>query len=91
MKREEGFSVVSFVITIAIIVVIVGVIISVALKFINQYTEEDTEFNKTEIVDTLNNIVKGKYVLDNKYAQENKKNIDEIYTRRSSNAISFRK
>ncbi len=90
MKREDGFSVVSFVITIAIILVIVGVIIFVALKFINQYAEEDTEFNKTEIVDTLNNIVKGKYVLDNKYAQENQKNIDEIYTRRCSNAIPFR-
>lgn len=90
MKRENGFSAISFVVTIAIILVILGIIIFVALKFINQYTEEDTEFNKTEIVDTLNNIVKGKYVLDNKYAQENKKNIDEIYTRRGSNTVSFR-
>ena len=90
MKRENGFSVVSFVITIAIILVILGVIVFVGLKIVKQYTEEDTEFNKTEIVDTLNNIVKGKYVLDNKYAQENKKNIEEIYTRRSSNAIPFR-
>lgn len=79
MKREDGFSAVSLIIAVVIIVIVVGVIISNALKLVNQYKEEDTEFNKMEVVDTLNNLVKGKYVLDSKFAQENNQNIDEIF------------
>ena len=80
MKKEQGFSAISLIIAIVLIVIIIGVIASNAWKILNEYKEEDTEFNKIEVVDTLNNLVKGKYVLDSKFAQENNKNIDEIYS-----------
>ena len=47
---------------------------------IDQYKEADVEYNKSEIVEKLNLIVKQKYVLDYKYASENNENIEEIYT-----------
>lgn len=79
MKKNQGFSAISLIFSIVIIVVIVGTIGYVGFNFINQYTEEDVEYNKIEVLDTLNNIVKGKYVVDSKQAADNKQNIDEIY------------
>lgn len=83
MKREDVFSILSL-LFIIIILIIVAVFVGKKLfgkkGVIDQYKEADTEYNKTEIVDKLNLIIKEKYVLDYKYASENQKNIDEIYT-----------
>lgn len=82
MKREEIFSLISLVIVIAILIVIavfVGNKLFGREGVVDQYKEADTEYNKTEIVENLNLMIKEKYVLDYKYAQENKKDIDEIY------------
>ena len=46
----------------------------------DKITEADNQYNKVEIVDSLNLIVKEKYVLDYKYAIENNLNPDEICT-----------
>lgn len=82
MKREDVFSILSL-LFIIIILIIVAVFVGKKLfgkkGVIDQYKEADTEYNKTEIVDKLNLIIKEKYVLDYKYASENQKNIDEIY------------
>ena len=83
MKREDIFSVLSL---LVIIVVLILISAYVANKLfgkegvIDQYKEADTEYNKSEIVEKLNLTIKEKYVLDYKYAQENKKDIEEIYT-----------
>ena len=83
MKREDIFSVLSLILIIVVLIVIavfVGNKLFGKEGVIDQYKEADTEYNKSEIVDKLNLIVKEKYVLDYKYASENQKDIDEIYT-----------
>ena len=82
MRREDGLSAISLI--IIIIVLIILAVIAVDKIFgengvIEKYKTADTEYNKTEIADKINLIIKEKYVLDYKYALENNKNIDEIY------------
>ena len=83
MKREDIFSVLSLIVIIIILILIAGYVANKLFGkegVIDQYKEADIEYNKAEIVEKLNLAIKEKYVLDYKYAQENKKNIDEIYT-----------
>lgn len=83
MINEDGFSIIGLIIAI---ILIVAVLFIIGNKFfgkdgiVKQYKEEDTEYNKVEVVEKLNLIIKEKYFGDYKYAQENNKNIDEIYT-----------
>ena len=83
MRKDGGFSGIALIITIIIIIIIAVIAINKLIGddgIIRQYKQEDTEYNKTEVVEKLNLIIKEKYFGDYKYAQENKKNIDEIYT-----------
>lgn len=83
MRKDGGFSSIALIITIIIIIIIAVIAINKLIGddgIIRQYKQEDTEYNKTEVVEKLNLIIKEKYFGDYKYAQENKKNIDEIYT-----------
>ena len=83
MKREDIFSILSLlfiIIVLAVIAFFVGKKLFGKQGVIDQYQEGETEYNKTEIVDKLNLLVKEKYVLDYKYASENQKDIEEIYT-----------
>ena len=80
MKKENGASIILLAIVIVILIVIAGVALHVVYNNVNKYTETEVEYNKEEIVEKLNLIVKEKYVLDYKYASENNKNIDEIYS-----------
>ena len=83
MRKDGGFSAIALIITIIIIIIIAVIAINKLIGddgIIRQYKQEDTEYNKTEVVEKLNLIIKEKYFGDYKYAQENKKNIDEIYT-----------
>ena len=80
MKKENGASIILLVIVIVVLVIIAGVALHVVYKNLNRFTETEVEYNKEEIVEKLNLIVKEKYVLDYKYASENNKNIDEIYS-----------
>lgn len=83
MRKNSGFSAIALIITIIIIIIIAVIAINKLIGddgIIRQYKQEDTEYNKTEVVEKLNLIIKEKYFGDYKYAQENKKNIDEIYT-----------
>ena len=83
MRKDGGFSAIALIITIIIIIIIAIIAINKLIGddgIIRQYKQEDTEYNKTEVVEKLNLIIKEKYFGDYKYAQENKKNIDEIYT-----------
>lgn len=83
MRKNGGFSAIALIITIIIIIIIAVIAINKLIGddgIIRQYKQEDTEYNKTEVVEKLNLIIKEKYFGDYKYAQENKKNIDEIYT-----------
>ena len=83
MRKDGGFSAIALIITIIIIIIIAVIAINKLIGddgIIRQYKQEDTEYNKTEVVEKLNLIIKEKYFGDYKYAQGNKKNIDEIYT-----------
>lgn len=82
MKKNVGISIMGLIITI-IILLAIGM---VAVHFlfgsegvVNKLKNEDTEYNKTEVVEQINLIIKQKYFGDSKYALENKKDINEIY------------
>lgn len=83
MKKENGASIVALIIVIVIIVAIIGIVIYKLFGndgIVPQQIENDVEYNKTEIVEKLNLIVKEKYVLDYKYASENNQKIEDIYS-----------
>lgn len=83
MRKEDGLSIISLIIIIVILVVILGIAAKVILGeggILEKYSQADYEYNKNEIVEKLNIIIKEKYVLDYKYALENKKDINEIYS-----------
>ena len=84
MKKGNGFSIVGSTI---IVIIILGVIAFFAGDkifgrngMVDQIKEADNEFNKTEIVDSLNLVIKEKYVLDYKYASENDLKPEDICT-----------
>lgn len=83
MKNGAGFSIIGLIIGIIVIVAIAIFAINKLFGnegIVKQYKEEDTEYNKTEVVEKLNLIIKEKYFGDYKYAQENNKDINQIYT-----------
>lgn len=83
MRKEDGLSIISLIIIIVILIVILGVAAKVVLGeggILEKYSQADYEYNKSEIVEKLNYIIKEKYVLDYKYALENKKDINEVYS-----------
>ena len=79
MRKEDGLSAIALI----LIIVILGVIATLAFNkvqhVVDDLKETDVEYNKTEIVEKLNLIVKEKYVKDYKFAQENNKKIEEVY------------
>lgn len=79
MRNENGLSIIALIIAIVILVIIAGVVGNKLWGEVDKINETDTEYNKEEIAEKLNLIIKEKYVLDYKYASENKKNIDEIF------------
>ena len=83
MRKGDGLSIAAMFLMIIILVVIAffaGKKIFGKNGVVDRITEADNKYNKTEIVDSLNLVIKEKYVLDYKYALENKVNIDEICT-----------
>ena len=79
MRKENGLSIIALIIIIVILAVVAVFAYNKLQHFVDDFKETDIEYNKTEIVEKLNLLVKEKYVKDYKYAQENNKNIDEIY------------
>ena len=82
MKKDNGFTAVGLIITIIILLAIA--VVAVHFLFgnegiVNKVKNEDTEYNKAEVVEQINLIIKQKYFGDSKYALENKKDINEIY------------
>lgn len=82
MKKDNGFSAIGLIITIIILLILA--VFAIHFLFgkdgvINKLKNEDTEYNKTEVVEQINLIIKQKYFGDSKYALENKKDINEIY------------
>ncbi len=83
MRKDAGFSIIGLIITIVILLVVAVIAINKIFGdngIVSQYKEEDTEYNKNEVVENINFIIKEKYFGDYKYASENDKNINEIYT-----------
>lgn len=74
MKKESGLSIVSLIVTIVILIIIaafVGNKIFGKDGLVEKYKETENNYNKAEIVDILNQVVREKYVLDYNYAVEN--------------------
>ena len=79
MRKREGLSVV--------MVLLIGFLlafgIATAAKFVwikvLEIKEADTEYNKEEVVNNLNFIIKEKYFFEYKYATENHVNFEELY------------
>lgn len=83
MRKEDGLSIISLIITIVILVLIAGFVGNKIFGkdgIVEKYTETDNEFNKSEIVDKLNQIIREKYVLDYKYAVDNNLNPSDYCT-----------
>lgn len=83
MRKEDGLSIISLIIIVVILIVILGMAAKVIFGedgIVEKYSQADNEYNKSEIVEQLNYIVKEKYALNYKYALENKKDINEIYS-----------
>lgn len=83
MRKEDGLSIISLIIIVVILIVILGMAAKVIFGedgIVEKYSQADNEYNKSEIVEKLNFIIKEKYVLDYKFALENKKDINELYT-----------
>lgn len=79
MKKRESFSVV----ILLIISFVLAIGIATAAKFawskIVEIKDADTEYNKEEVVNNLNFIIKEKYFFEYKYASENNINFEELY------------
>lgn len=84
MKKGNGFSMVGSIIFVIIILIVItffaGDKIFGRNGMVDKIKEAENEFNKTEIVDSLNLVIKEKYVLDYKYASENDYKPEEICT-----------
>ncbi len=83
MKKENGASIIALILVIVVVIVVVGIGLHKLFGdkgLVPQQIETDVEYNKTEIVEKLNLIVKEKYVLDYKYASENNQKIEDIYS-----------
>lgn len=79
MRKEDGLSAIALILIIVVLVIIAGVAFNKIQHVVDDFKETDVEYNKTEIVEKLNLIVKEKYVKDYKFAQENNKKIEEVY------------
>lgn len=76
MKKEDGLSIIGLVFFIIILLIVAFFLANKIFGkdgILDKYQESDNEYNKTEIVDKLNLIIKEKYILDYKYATENQK------------------
>lgn len=83
MKKEDGLSIVSLIVIIVILIVVLGFIANFIFGeggIVEKYSQEDYEYNKHEIVELLNYKIKEKYIFDHKYATENNKDINEVYS-----------
>ena len=79
MKKEDGLSIIALILLIVVVAAVLGVVGTKAWQIFQGMRDEDTEYNKTEIVEDVNLIVKEKYVFDYKYCLENNQNMDELY------------
>lgn len=84
MKKGNGFSIVGSIIIVIIILLVIAFFAGDKIfgrnGMVDQIKEAENEFNKTEIVDSLNLVIKEKYVLDYKYASENDLKPEEFCT-----------
>lgn len=80
MRKEDGISIIALIFIILVLAIIAGFAYNKLQSFVTDFTENDIEYNKSEIVEKLNLIVKEKYIKDYKYAQENNKDINELYS-----------
>lgn len=83
MRKENGMSTIGLIFIIVILIIIAVIAINKIFGkngIWNEYKKTNTDYNKTEIVDCLDLIIKEKYVLDSKAALENKQEVNQVCT-----------
>lgn len=84
MKKGNGLSMAGSIIIVIVVVATAAFLAKDKIfgrnGMIDKITEADNEYNKTVIVDSLNLVIKEKYVLDYKYASENNLKPEELCT-----------
>ena len=83
MRKGDGLSIAGIFFIIIILIIVAAIAANKIFGkdgMVDKFTEADNEYNKTEIVDSLNLVIKEKYVLDYKYASENNLNPEELCT-----------
>ncbi len=76
MRKEDGLSIIGLILMIIVLIIVALIVVNKIFGkngMVEKYEKSDNEYNKTEIVDKLNLVIKEKYVLDYKYATENQK------------------
>ena len=79
MRREDGLSVIALIIIIVLLLAIIGAVGYKVWVTFNEVKDDATAYNKEEIAEKLNLMIKEKYVLDYKYASENNQKIEDFY------------
>lgn len=80
MKNENGSSIIALVITIIVLIAIAGLGVFLTIGedgILTQVGDEETEYNKTEIIEQLNSFLTHKYIED--YHKESGNNIEKYY------------
>ena len=79
MKKQDGLSILVLLLVSVLLVVGIGFAGNFIWNKVVEMKDADTEYNKEEVVNNLNFIIKEKYFFDYKYASENNINFEELY------------
>lgn len=79
MKKQDGLSILVLLLVSVLLVVGIGFAGNFIWNIVVEMKDADTEYNKEEVVNNLNFIIKEKYFFEYKYASENNINFEELY------------
>ena len=71
MKKQDGLSILVLLLVSVLLVVGIGFAGNFIWNKVVEMKDADTEYNKEEVVNNLNFIIKEKYFFEYKYASEN--------------------
>lgn len=84
MKKENGLTAVTSIFFVIIIIIVIGIIINFSLGeegVITKATQDEEEFNMSEVLDELNLSITEKYLGTYKNEAVNGKKIEEVYSK----------
>lgn len=84
MKKEDGLTAATSIFFIVLIIIIIGIVINLSLGkegVITKVTQDEEEFNMTEVLEELNLSIAEKYVGTYKNEAVNGKKIEEVFSK----------